>query len=98
MYSISVSEQFLGQIARRPGRRVLHREHGSRSRAGLRTPGRTSRPPRLRRPHPVVLVFHGGGGSARSMRRYSRFDEVADQQGFVVAYPIGFDSSWNDGR
>lgn len=49
-------------------------------------------------PAPLVLVFHGGGGSAPSMRRYSRFDEVADQQGFVVAYPNGIDSSWNDGR
>ena len=30
------SEQLFGRIARRPGRRVLHREHGSRSRSAAR--------------------------------------------------------------
>lgn len=51
-----------------------------------------------KRPAPLVLVFHGGGSGARSMRSYSRFDEVADEHGFVVVYPDGTGSGWNDGR
>lgn len=40
-------------------------------------------------PVPVVLVFHGGTGNARSAIMMSSFNEVADQHGFVVVYPNG---------
>jgi len=47
---------------------------------------------------PLLLVFHGGGGTPQQIERESRFSELADRQGFVVAYPAGHRRSWNDGR
>jgi polyhydroxybutyrate depolymerase len=47
---------------------------------------------------PLVLVFHGGGGHARNMPRFTGFDRLADAQGFVVAYPDSYNKSWNDTR
>ncbi len=47
---------------------------------------------------PLVLVFHGGGGQARNMPRFTKFDEVADREGFFVAYPESFNKQWNDTR
>jgi len=49
-------------------------------------------------PAPLVLVFHGGGGTPEQIERESRFSELADREGFVVAYPAGYRRSWNDGR
>jgi len=46
----------------------------------------------------LVLVFHGGGGKSASTERASHFSELADRDGFLVAYPEGLDKSWNDGR
>ncbi len=42
-----------------------------------------------RRPVPLVLDFHGGGGDATNQWRVSDFDQLADQEGFIVAYPNG---------
>lgn len=47
---------------------------------------------------PLVLVFHGGGGDGRSMEGLTKFSDLAQQQGFIVAYPEGIDHHWNDGR
>jgi len=38
---------------------------------------------------PVVLSFHGGGGSGSAQQRMSGLDRVADTEGFIVAYPDG---------
>lgn len=38
---------------------------------------------------PVVLVLHGGTGSADEQRRRTGFDEVAQREGFTVVYPEG---------
>jgi polyhydroxybutyrate depolymerase len=46
----------------------------------------------------LVLMFHGGGGTPAFAERESRFSDLADQEGFLVAYPQGFGKSWNDGR
>jgi len=48
-------------------------------------------PPQARegRPLPVVLSFHGGGGTGQSMLDYARTDRVADREGFLVVYPDG---------
>jgi len=48
-------------------------------------------------PAPLVLVLHGGGGSGDRMR-WLGFDELAERDGVIVAYPNGIDNSWNDGR
>ena len=47
---------------------------------------------------PLVLVFHGGGGHAATMPNFTHFDRLADQEGFLVAYPESFNKSWNDTR
>jgi polyhydroxybutyrate depolymerase len=51
-------------------------------------------------PMPLLLVLHGGGGTAEGMVKLTkgRFDALADRDGFVVAYPQGVGRSWNDGR
>jgi polyhydroxybutyrate depolymerase len=40
-------------------------------------------------PVPLVFVFHGGTGNAESAIRMSKFNEVADKNGFLLAYPNG---------
>lgn len=55
-------------------------------------------PANLKKPAPLVLVFHGGGGHARNMPNFTKFDQLADQDGFVVAYPESYNKSWNDTR
>jgi polyhydroxybutyrate depolymerase len=40
-------------------------------------------------PVALVFVFHGGTGNAESAIRMSGFNQVADQNGFLVAYPNG---------
>ena len=51
-----------------------------------------------RKPAPLVLVFHGGGGHAWNMPRFTGFDQLSDQAGFIVAYPESVNGHWNDGR
>lgn len=47
---------------------------------------------------PVVLAFHGRLGDGAGMQRLTHLDTVADENGFLVAYPDGYRRSWNDGR
>lgn len=47
-------------------------------------------------PAPAVVVLHGGGGSARQVRRHTGF--ALDERGFVQIYPDAVDRNWNDGR
>ena len=57
--------------------------------------------PRMAQPaggFPVVLAFHGGGGTADSMVRLTGFNDIADARGLVIVYPDGIDRHWNDGR
>lgn len=39
--------------------------------------------------YPLVLSFHGHGGAAMQMESYTGLSKLANQQGFVVAYPQG---------
>lgn len=55
-------------------------------------------PAASRAPHPLLLVFHGGGGTGKGMIRLTRIEADADSAGFIVAYPDGIDHHWNDGR
>ena len=57
--------------------------------------------PRNVRPDPpLLLVLHGSMMNGRRMRASTgqAFDELADREGFVVAYPDGYDGYWNDCR
>lgn len=49
-------------------------------------------------PTPLVLVFHGGGGSAKKMINLTDFNSLSDEEGFIVVYPEGVENHWNDGR
>ena len=49
-------------------------------------------------PAPLVLVFHGGGGTGPGTERLTRFTALADREGFLVAFPEGVEKNWNDGR
>ncbi|HEV8632223.1 MAG TPA: alpha/beta fold hydrolase [Thermoanaerobaculia bacterium] len=56
---------------------------------------------RGRRPLPLLLSFHGGGGNAAHQQRYTAMDPLADREGFVVVYPDGSGRgpllTWNAG-
>jgi polyhydroxybutyrate depolymerase len=47
---------------------------------------------------PLVFVFHGGGGTAVRMDKFTNFSELAEKEKFVVVYPQGVQNHWNDGR
>ena len=51
-------------------------------------------------PRPLVLVIHGGTGTARGMVRLTkrRWNTLADQHGFYVVYPDGIDKIWDFGE
>ncbi len=59
-------------------------------------------PPKSKMQEPLPLLFHlhGGGGTARGTAglTFGRFDELADEEGFIVVYPQGIEKNWNDGR
>ena len=48
-------------------------------------------------PMPLVVVMHGGFGSAAQAQRAYGWDALADSQGFVVVYPNGTSRTWNAG-
>jgi polyhydroxybutyrate depolymerase len=70
-------------------------EHGGRRRTCL-----LHVPPSLRKgaPAPLVLAFHGTGGTGAGMEAVSGLSRLSDRRGFIVAYPDAVDRSWNDGR
>jgi len=51
-------------------------------------------------PLPLLLVLHGGGGSAGNMEWLTEnaFERIADRDGVLVVYPEGIGNRWNDGR
>lgn len=57
--------------------------------------------PRNLKPNaPLLFVFHGSGGDGEGMREITggEFDMLADTNGFVVIYPDGYQTTWNDCR
>ncbi len=46
-------------------------------------------PPEVEGPLPVVLSFHGGGGSAENHEQNVYWDALADEEGFIAVYPFG---------
>ncbi len=45
-----------------------------------------------------MINLHGAGQSGGEQAAITNYNAVADQHGFVVAYPDGIDFSWADGR
>ncbi|HEU5048469.1 MAG TPA: PHB depolymerase family esterase [Rickettsiales bacterium] len=48
-------------------------------------------------PVPLVVVLHGGFGTAEQAEKFYGWDKEADAHGFVVVYPNGYQRSWNAG-
>ncbi|MCD7443584.1 dienelactone hydrolase family protein [Streptomyces lincolnensis] len=78
---------------------------GTPTREELRVDGRT-RTYLLHRPTtppvdgtrpPLVIAFHGRGGTAPELREQSRLDRDAKARGMVIAYPEGLDKAWAAG-
>lgn len=51
---------------------------------------------------PLVMAFHGYGSDAEELQSYSKFDDLVNEEGFVIVYPQGtkdFDggTNWNVG-
>ncbi len=53
-------------------------------------------------PAPLVVVLHGGGGGGVNAVAFDQppavFREIAEREGFLVAYPEGVGAVWNDCR
>jgi polyhydroxybutyrate depolymerase len=75
---------------------------------GLRRSYTVHLPPGYRRrtPLPVIIAFHGGGGTAEGTVSYYALNGKADSENFIVVYPQGTGKkilgkvfgSWNGGR
>lgn len=50
------------------------------------------------KPAPLVIALHGGLGTGDIFAKQTGFDAVAQQHGFVVAYPDGLGKVFNAGR
>ena len=46
----------------------------------------------------LILALHDFGSSGQGMAAMTDLNEVADEQGFIVAYPDVLDMYWDDGR
>lgn len=55
-------------------------------------------PPTTPRPLPMVLILHGGRGTATQIRTYTHFDTIASREGILAVYPQAVQGLWNDGR
>jgi polyhydroxybutyrate depolymerase len=57
-------------------------------------------PRNLKANAPLLFVFHGSGGDGAGMREVTgnEFDALADANGFLVVYPDGYQTTWNDCR
>jgi polyhydroxybutyrate depolymerase len=66
--------------------------------AGLPRTYQVHVPAGLDRPAGLVINLHGAGETGGGQAALSNYNAVADQLGFVVAYPDGIDFSWADGR
>jgi polyhydroxybutyrate depolymerase len=49
-------------------------------------------------PAPLLLALHGRLGDGKGMAMLTHLSQVADQHGFIVVCPDGFQRGWADGR
>ena len=54
-------------------------------------------PDGLLAPAPLVVALHAHSQEPKAIRAYTRLEALADEQGFVVAFPEGASGSWNAG-
>jgi polyhydroxybutyrate depolymerase len=47
------------------------------------------------KPIPAVFIFHGYGMDDRQMMQMTRFNTLAEKEGFLAVYPQGRDKMWN---
>lgn len=50
------------------------------------------------RRYPLIMMLHGGGSTGVQMQRFTRFNNLADRDSFIVVYPDGWKKHWNDHR
>jgi polyhydroxybutyrate depolymerase len=55
-------------------------------------------PPSAGREAVALIVLHGGGGSIEKIEEQTRLSRTAAERGFVLVYPNGNGTQWNDGR
>lgn len=57
-------------------------------------------PARLPANAPLLFVLHGSLQTIEDMRTFTgyQFERLAEQNGFIVVYPQGFENNWNDCR
>lgn len=67
------------------------RSYGGTRQLVLHVPaGLTSRPP-------LIIALHARAQGPAAIREYTRLEQLADREGFVVAFPGGAGGSWNAG-
>ncbi len=80
---------------------------GTRTSASLTVDGRTRDyfiylPTSYERdtPMPLMLLLHGGGGDdgAERLMAGTGMQQKAEEEGFILAVPLGVNGNWNDGR
>jgi polyhydroxybutyrate depolymerase len=73
--------------------RANNRNNGSIQVAGERREYLVHLPPRYDRARavPLVLSMHGAGGWPAQQMRMTRWNDLADREGFIVVYPSGAD-------
>ncbi len=49
-------------------------------------------------PRPLVLVLHGKDQQVTDIRALTEFDDIADRENVLLAYPEAYQGAWNDGR
>jgi polyhydroxybutyrate depolymerase len=55
-------------------------------------------PPRGASGAPLLILFHGGGGTGLGIERDTNMNYYSDTNGFVSVYPDGYKNHWDDGR
>ena len=48
-------------------------------------------------PMPLIVALHGLANDPSEMRDLTHFNIVADQRGYIIAYPAGLTDAWNGG-
>jgi polyhydroxybutyrate depolymerase len=89
-----------GMLMRRFMRRALLSEERQLHHQGLQRKYLLHTPATYRPDYPLSLVIglHGGYTSPSRFALTTGFNDLADSEAFLVAYPEGCDRHWNDGR